>query len=68
MLQEGKVSFTDLEMSLTGTEYRLAVFSYIIDPYTHRVERWEYVTAFFDVYPPAPMVTRVDFSPGFNQV
>ena len=64
----GKVRFADLEMSLTGTDYSLAVFSYLIDPYTHRIEKWEYVTPPFDVYPPAPIVTKVLFTSSMNQL
>jgi hypothetical protein len=40
---QGKVIFEDIIISTAGA-YKLFVFSYIIDPYTHRVERWQYET------------------------
>ena len=67
-LRQGIARFTDIQLSLTGTDYSLAVFAYIIDPYTNRIEKWEYVTPRFDVYPPAPMVTKVEFTQSMNQL
>ena len=67
-MEQGVVSFTDIEMSLTGTEYSLVIFSYIIDPYTKRIEKWEYITPYFDVYPPAPMVSKVEFTAAMNRL
>ena len=64
----GKVRFSDIQMSLAGERYSLAVYSYLIDPYTHRIEKWEYVTPHFDVFPPAPIVRDVFFSPSMNQI
>lgn len=68
LANNGVATFTDLTFSKFGTTYVIEFKAYVVDSYTEVIHEWVHVTEPFTVYPAAPRILTVAFTPSMGQL